>query len=131
MPKFSIKTFRVTGRFLFLLLLISFASCDKRLNEVTVKNNDIEVTKYEISEISTVHDFIEVKKGNSAMKVMEANSNGFADIIISHDTIVIQYLPNVVYYIADKAFDYKIKLDTTISVDYWREKVEQREKLKK
>ena len=62
---------------------------------------------------------------------MEANSYGFADILISRDTIVLQYLPDVFYYIADKAFNYKIKLDTTISVDYWRQKVEQRENLKK
>ena len=63
--------------------------------------------------------------------MLEANSYGFADMLISHDTIVIQYLPDVFYYIADKAFNYKIKLDTTISVDYWRQKVEQREKFKK
>lgn len=89
------------------------------------------MTKYEVSEISTAHDFIEVKKGNSVMTVLETNSHGFADIIISHDTIVIQYLPNVFYRIEDKAFNYKIKLDTTISVEYWRKKVEERENLKK
>jgi hypothetical protein len=55
----------------------------------------------------------------------------FADIIVSDDTIVIQYLPNVFYKVEDKAFGYKVKLDTTISVDYWRQKVEEREKLKK
>ena len=117
--------------FISLLLVLCFASCDKRLNEVIVKTGDIKVTKYEISEISTTHDFIEVRKGNSAMTVLETNSDGFADIVISHDTIIIQYLPNVFYKIADKAFNYKIKLDTTISVDYWRQKVEQREKIRR
>ena len=97
---------------------------------MTVKNIDIEVTKYEISEISTSHDFIEVKKGNVAISVMESNSYGFVDIIISHDTIIIQYLPSVFYKIANKAFTYKVKLDTSISIEYWRQKAEERETLK-
>ena len=46
-----------------IFLLFTFASCDKKLNQVTVKNKEIQVTKYEISKITTVHDFIEVKRG--------------------------------------------------------------------
>ncbi|RYD74041.1 MAG: hypothetical protein EOP53_19025 [Sphingobacteriales bacterium] len=116
-------------RTLFLvLLLFGFSSCNKRLKEFTIKTADIEVTKYEISQVSTVHDFVEVRKGNLAITVLEANSYGFADLFVKHDTIVIQYLPNIFYKTADKAFNYKIKLDTTISVEYWRQKVSGREK---
>ena len=61
---------------------------------------------------------------------MEANSHGFADILIKKDTIIIQYLPIHVYKFIDKAFNYNIKLDTTISFDYWQQKVNEREKLK-
>lgn len=115
---------------IFVALLVFFlSSCNKRLNEVTATNGDIKVTKYEVSEITSTHDFIEVKKGNSAITVMKAESYGFADIIIDHDTIIIQCLPTVFYEIADKAFDYKVRLDTTISINYWRQKVEEREKL--
>lgn len=97
---------------------------------MTVKSDDIEVTKYEISEISTGHDFIEVKKGASTVKVMEANSHGFTDMIITNDTIIIKYMPTVVYMFVDNAFGFKIKLDTTISIDNWRQKVAERDKLK-
>ena len=122
------KNIKLTRLFFSLILLCCFASCDRRLNEVTVKNSEIEVTKYEISEFTTAHDFIEVRKGSQTITVLEANSYGFADINIKHDTIVIQYLPNVFYKTIDKAFDYKIKLDTTISIDYWQQKVCDREK---
>jgi hypothetical protein len=124
-------TFKLTSIPLFILLQFCFISCDKRLKEFTVKTNDIEVTKYEISQITTAHDFIEVRKDNSAMTVAETNAYGFADIIIRQDTIIIQYLPTVFYRIVDNAFGYKIKIDTTISVDYWRQKVEQRAKYSK
>ena len=127
----SMHSFKLTRISYFLLLLFCFVSCDKKLKEVTVKTGGIEVTKYEISEITTSHDFIEVRKGNSAMIVAETNAHGFTDIIIRHDTIVIQYLPTVFYKTVDKAFGYKIILDTTISVDYWRQKLEQRQKLKR
>lgn len=60
----------------------------------------------------------------------DANKVGLDGGLLSNDTIIIQYLPNVFYKIENKAFNYKVKLDTTISVDYWRKKVEEREKLK-
>ncbi|MBC7866810.1 MAG: hypothetical protein H7X88_04680 [Gloeobacteraceae cyanobacterium ES-bin-316] len=62
---------------------------------------------------------------------MEAGAYGFADVEIKRDTIIIKYLPTVVYKLSDKAFNYKIKLDTTIRMDYWREKVEEKGKIKK
>ena len=76
-------------------------------------------------------DFIEVKKGSSTIEIMEADSYGFADIIINKDSIIIQSLPTIIYKLKGKAFNYTIKLDTTITEDYWRQKVEEREKLKK
>ena len=60
----------------------------------------------------------------------DANKVGLDGGLLSNDTIIIQYLLNVFYKIENKAFNYKVKLDTTISVDYWRKKVEEREKLK-
>ena len=94
---------------------------------MTVGRDDVKVSKYEISEISTVHDVIEVKKGNSVIKVMEANSHGFTDIIISQDTVIIKYMPTVVYKFVDNAFGLKVRLDTTISIDKWRQRVAERE----
>ena len=94
---------------------------------MTVGRDDVKVSKYEISEISTVHDVIEVKKGYSVIKVMEANSHGFTDIIISQDTVIIKYMPTVVYKFVDNAFGLKVRLDTTISIDKWRQRVAERE----
>jgi hypothetical protein len=100
------------------------------LNVFTVKNGDIEVTKYETSEITTSHAFIQIQKGDSIKTVLETDSYGFADIIISKDTVIIKYLPTVVYRFTDSAFKYKIVLDTSISIDYWRQKVVERERNK-
>jgi hypothetical protein len=112
----------------FLLSLTFYgSSCVTRLNEISFKTKDIEVSKYEISEITSVHDFIEVKKGDSAITVLETNSYGFTDVIVRNDTIIIQYLTNAIYKFKEKAFGCNVYLDTTVSVEYFRQKLMERE----
>lgn len=94
---------------------------------MNVSNGDIEVTKYVISEITTSRLFIEVSKGDLVCTILEADEYGFADISIVQDTMIVQYLPTVIYGLRNTVFDYRIVLDTSISIDYWRQKVEEKE----
>ena len=104
-----------------------FVSCESRLDKFTVENDDIEVTKYTISEITTMHDFVEVVKGDSAITVLETEAQDFANIVISGDTIIIESLPMNPYEFVDYAFGYRIKLDTGISYEYWLQKAKEQE----
>lgn len=112
----------------FIIFILSFCTgCERRLQVMNVSNGDIEVTKYVISEITTSRLFIEVSKGDSVCTILEADEYGFADISIVQDTVIVQYLPTVIYGLRNTVFDYKIVLDTSISIDYWRQKVEEKE----
>jgi hypothetical protein len=115
------------NRLLICASLLLFVSCTRRIRELIFTNDDITVSKYEISEITTVHDFVEVRNGSKTITVFEASSHGFADIVFKRDTIVIQYLPIRPYKLLDSAFGYKIKFDTAISIEYWQQKMKERE----
>jgi hypothetical protein len=80
-----------------------------------------------ISEITTGHDYVEVSKGGETITVMEANASAFADIVFIQDTIVIQSVPTRPYKLVDSALGYKIKFDTSISIEYFQQKMNERE----
>lgn len=100
-----------------LLYIITLSSCTERLDEKIFKNKDITVSWYKVSEITTVHDFIVVSKGFKELKLMEANTAGIHDVLIKNDTIIIQTLPDlIVYELNNKAFDYYVIQDTSITL---------------
>jgi hypothetical protein len=121
----------LTRQIVFILISFFVCSCTKRLNETTIKGKDIEVSWYQTSEIATMHDFVEVKQGSSKSVILETESYGFTNILIKNDTIIIQYMPTVIYKVSDKVFGYKVQLDTTITIDNWRQKIEERENTKR
>ncbi len=99
------------AKFLLLLtVVIVICACDKRLNEKTFMNSDIKVSWYEVSAITSGHEFVEVSKGLSREKIMEANQGTIDSIYIKGAAIFIKKKSaNVVYTLKDSAFGYKIK----------------------
>ena len=98
--------------------------------EVVVKDDNIEVSWYQDSEITSVHDIVEAHNGSSSLIVIEAATGavGIAEILIKHDTILIKSMPLYLYKKLDQAFEYKIKLDTSITYEYWLQKDRMRHK---
>ena len=97
--------------------LIMFISCDKHLDEKVLKSKDITIKWYRKSEITSVHEFIDLERWGYTDNILEANSEpGIYDVLISGDTIIIKALPEIGIYdlVAIKNGCY-IKLDTTIT----------------
>lgn len=97
-------------------MLLSFISCDKHLDEKIYKSKDITVKWYKISSISTVHDYIDLERWGYSDNILNSNTDGIYDIIISDDTITIRILPDLIIYdLVAKKNECYIKLDTTVT----------------
>ena len=104
---------------LFLLTLTSCTSVlgDKHLDEKIFKGGDITVKWYRISEITSIHDFIDIERWGWTKTIMKANTDGIYDILIKGDAITIQTTNNLlVYDLTAKTLNCNITLDTTITI---------------
>lgn len=103
-------------KFLALFILIS---CDnplgrKKLNLVTIENDEILVEKYRISEITTIHQFIDItnKRWSKMERILEANEGSIDSVFIKQDTLFLQKTSSepIIYDLASIKFGYKIIL---------------------
>lgn len=102
---------------MFLILILTICiSCEKHLDEKVFKLKDITVKWYRVSEISSVHDFIDLERWNHTNTIMKANTGGIYDVKILGDTIIIKVLPEThIYDLVAKQNECYIKLDTSVT----------------
>lgn len=104
---------------IYLLTIVAslLASCeDKHLDVKTFSSRDIKVNWYNISRITTVHDYIDIERWGHEKNVMEANTGGIYDILIKGDTIIIQTTRDlIVYDLSIKTLGCNIKQDSSIT----------------
>ena len=102
-------------RIVFLSLLsTTILSCRNKLNLKVIENNDIKIEQYEISEITSIHDFVDVtnKRWNRTERIFEASSGSIDRIFIRNDSIIIQIsIQPVMYDLAALKFGYKIIIE--------------------
>jgi hypothetical protein len=97
-----------------LLLLLSCSDVDDKHVEKKYKLRDIEVTQYEISFITSTHDYLDViKDGKTVERILKVNYGDIDSVYLLQDTLVIKTgrWP-VIYETKDKAFNYFIKIDS-------------------
>jgi hypothetical protein len=104
---------------LIFLALFILSSCDnplgrKKLNLVTIENEEILVEKYRISEITTIHQFIDMtnKRWSKTERILEANEGSIDSVFIKQDTLFLQKTSSepIIYDLASIKFGYKIIL---------------------
>jgi hypothetical protein len=104
---------------LIFLTAITLTSCDnqlgsKKLDLKTLENDEILVENYRISEITTIHQFIDItnKRWGKVERVLEANDGSVDSVFIRQDTLFLQKTSNqpVIYDLASIKFRYKIIL---------------------
>jgi hypothetical protein len=79
-----------------------------------------------VSEISTIHDFVDIERWGWTKNVMEANTGGIYDILINDDTVTIQARNDLlIYELASKTLNCHIKIDTTIAWSKYSKKFPQ------
>lgn len=108
-----------------LILLLNCKFDNDKFVRKNINNNDISIKWYYYSYISnTSPDFIDVKKGDSIVKIFDA-VDVITDVSINDKTIVIkQYEPHRgiinTQKILPKVFGYKIKIDTSATYNEYR-----------
>lgn len=87
-----------------------------QLNIQIVENENIRIEKYNISEISNIHQFIDLtnKRWNKKERLLEADSDTIDSIYIKNDTIylVTNEKKPIIYDLAAIKFGYFIKIKT-------------------
>lgn len=90
-------------------------SCnDKKLNETKSTIGDLEINRYQVSLITSVHDHVDVSKDGETEHILKTNTGDINTMFIIKDTLVIKTGRRpVIYEKKDKAFNYFIKIDST------------------
>jgi len=96
------------------LLLLFFLSCDdKKLNERKFTLGNLEVDRYQISLLTSIHDHVDVTKDGATEHVLKTNTGNIDSIYLLKDTIVVKTSRwPVIYEKKDKVFGYFVKIDS-------------------
>ena len=97
-----------------LLLFVALFSCGgKKLNERRSTIGDLEINRYQISLITSIHDHVEVTKNGETEQILKVNTGDIDTILLVQDTLVIKTIRRpVIYNKKDKVFGYLIKIDS-------------------
>ena len=99
--------------------LIAFTSCDDQLGSTkldlkTIENEEILVENYNISEITTIHQFVDItnKRWSKKERILEANSGSVDSVYIRHDTLYLRKTSSqpTIYDLASIKFGYNVVL---------------------
>lgn len=99
---------------ILLTFFISTSCVENKLNLKVVENDDIRIEKYSISEITTIHEFIDIKSKTWKIteRILEANDGSIDSIFINQDTLFLRKTSSqaVIYDSLSTKFGYKIIL---------------------
>jgi hypothetical protein len=88
----------------------------KKLNLKIIENEEIKIEVYDISNITSIHQFADItnKRWNKSERIFEGNSNTIEKIKIKNDTIYImtKQLEPIIYDLAAIKFSYKVVIET-------------------
>ena len=98
---------------MILFLTFLFSSCaDKKLDLKIIENDEITIEQYNVSTISTVHEFLDLtnKRWNMTERIYEGNTESIDSVFIKNDTIFLssQYKERMIYDLSAIKFGYKI-----------------------
>ena len=93
----------------------------KKLNLETIENKEIKIEIYDISEITTIHQFVDLtnKRWDKTERIFEANSNTIDKVEIRNDTILLVTKQNepIIYDLAAIKFGHKILIQRINDLD--------------
>ena len=105
------------------ILLFVLLSCadekPKKLNEKKSTIGILEINRYQISLITSIHDHVEVTKEGKTEHILKVNTGDIDTIFLVKDTLVIKTIRQpIIYEKKDKVFNYVIKVDSVPIVVY-------------
>jgi hypothetical protein len=100
-----------------ILLFVLLSCVDKKLNERKFKFGNIEISRYQISLITSIHDHVDVIKDGETEHILKVNTGNIDTILLINDTLLIKTFRHpVIYEKKDKVFKYFIKIDSMPSL---------------
>ena len=99
-----------------ILIFCTFlTSCsDKKLDLKIIENEEIKIEQYNVSEITTIHEFLDLtnKRWNKTERIYEGNTESIDSVYIRNDTIYLttKYDKPIIYDLAAIKFGYKINV---------------------
>lgn len=105
---------------LVFFLSLTICSCQNdstnKLNLVFIEDENVRIEKYDISEISNIHQFIDLisKRWNKKERLLEADSGTIDSVYLNNDTIylITKEEKPIIYDLAAIKFGYIIKVKT-------------------
>ena len=96
-----------------ILLFVLLSCSDKKLNERKSTLDDLEINRYQISLITSIHDHVDVTKDGETEHILKTNTGDIDTILLVQDTLVIKTKRRpVIYEKKDKVFNYFIRIDS-------------------
>lgn len=105
---------KLNKTFFCIIFSITVISCTKKLDLKIIEDDVIKIEKYEISEITTIHEFIDItnKRWNKTERICEANQGSIDKIFLRNDSIIIKTTINALFYdLSAIKFGHKIILE--------------------
>lgn len=96
------------------LLVLPFLGCTKKIDLEVIENEEIKIEFYKISEITTIHDFVDItnKRWDKTERLCEANAGSINNIYITGDSIILKTsVTAFMYDLAAIKFGYKIVVE--------------------
>lgn len=116
-------------RYILLLIIIIFSGFvyiaffhEVHLNEKVYTKGDITLKFYRISNISSMHDYIDLERFGYTKKIFKADTGGVYDILIKNDTIIIQTHEAGIYELVARTLDTEIIVDSSITTYQYMKK---------
>ena len=107
--------------FITLLGSCGLLSCEEaHLNERTYEKNGITASSYQISLITSMHDYVDISRWGFTENVFKCSVDHIYDILIDKDTVVIRTREDpYVYKVTGKTLWTYIKIDSSITTERW------------
>lgn len=114
----------LTPALLFISLFVSCSllSCDDEvhLHERIYKGNGVTASVYQISLISSMHDYVDISRWGHTEMVFKCNADYIYDVVIDGDTVIIRTQEQpLVYKLTSKALGTYIRIDSSIGSERW------------
>jgi hypothetical protein len=109
------KDMKIAACLLIFCFLIDSCTNRTHLREKVIENNGITVRWYQISSITTIHEFVDIQRDGWTHNIMEANDAVIENVVINRDTVIIKATPGrPIYSLSSYVQRTYIRLDTSM-----------------
>ena len=116
--------FPMYNKLILLLSILFFSSCEggdlrKHLHERIYTGNDITASVYMVSEITTMHEFVDIKRWGHTRNILEANPGDIFEVVVKGDSVIVRMREGLVYRQSALELNVHIRVDSAVTQFEW------------